>query len=99
MSVLNNEKLMVPSSFLLIFLLIDKMKVFHPTNLPLRRPHERVLFVIYLLGGLAFTVKADGVHAESTLITVRFFKTIFTLLSFSSWFLVSSLISLSHLQY
>ena len=46
------------------------MKVFHPTNLPLRRPHERVLFVIYLLGGLIFTVKVDGVHAESTLITV-----------------------------
>jgi hypothetical protein len=35
-------------------------------------PHERVLFVIYLLGGLVFTVKVDGEHAESTLITVWF---------------------------
>jgi hypothetical protein len=49
---------------------VGTMKVFHPTNLPLRRTHERVLFVVYLLGGLAFTVKVDGVHAETTLITV-----------------------------
>jgi hypothetical protein len=28
------------------------------------------MFVIYLLGGLLFTVKVDGVHAESTLSTV-----------------------------
>jgi hypothetical protein len=48
------------------------MKVFHPTNLPLRRTHERALFLFYLLGGLAFTVMADLVHAESTLITVWF---------------------------
>jgi hypothetical protein len=39
-------------------------------NLPLRRPYERVLFVFYLLGGLASTVKVDGAHAEATLITV-----------------------------
>lgn len=46
------------------------MKFFHPTNLPLRRPHEQGLFVFYLVAGLASTVRVDGAHAESTLITV-----------------------------
>jgi hypothetical protein len=40
------------------------------TNLPLTRPHERILFLFYLVAGLASTKAVDQFHTESILVLV-----------------------------
>ena len=40
------------------------------TNLPLSRPHERILFLFYLVAGLASTNAVDQFHTESILALV-----------------------------